>query len=179
MADNPYEPPSDASLAGISSYRSSNALTQELGCFICSVLILDCIPSLIKLVVCVVQIINGRAANIHHHSTSLQLIFWTFLVVMPVFVLSGNILILLKNKFGIPIVFISAVLAIISYCRGFWILAHRRPPLSFSESTYFSILVTNGLLFAGWLILYGFVIWMAAKELGWIRTYDSLKEYSV
>jgi hypothetical protein len=164
VSDNPYQSPTEVATAGLSVEKLGQVGQQRLGGLICTVLILDCIPCL------------GRFSGGIYHvvNTGLRLHDVNFIVNLCLLFgiaasgLSGNVLILLKKKAGVLLAVIGFALSVTA--AGFALLRFSRSVSpqepAISEHT---ILVFIVAFWACWLIVYGIVVWMAAKKLGWIR----------
>jgi hypothetical protein len=146
---------------------------KRLGGLVCTVLILDCIPCLLRLYVCIFVVATSVVdfGNVSH----VTVVF--LLAGTAVSALSGNVLILVKNRWvGIPLAVTGLVLSAVTW--GFW--WHLRfervssspsgtPPRGMWLPDLNPIEALLISFWAGWLILYGIVLWNAAKKLRWLR----------
>ena len=161
MSDNPYQSPAETSTGNSSAETLGQDGPQRLGGFICTVLVFDCVPCSLKLYGCLISL---RAWG---HSTDAFAYAYPFLLAgIAIFGLSGNIFILLKKRIGIPFAVSGLALAIIVDAECAWTYLHMSLSL---QATMRAVLMVMTLLAACWSIVYGIVLWKAAKKLGWLR----------
>ena len=74
-------------------------------------------------------------------------------------------LILLKKPIGIPVAITGIALAIVGWGVAVWVAIRTSSPVT--DPAFLAVVAS---FWAGWLILYGIVVWMAAKKLRWPQT---------
>jgi hypothetical protein len=173
MSDNPYESPAEISSVDFSAENIADTASRRLGWFVCTVLTFDCLPCLFRLFVLVFFI----KTSIRHYNPPLSEIAGLCLMVgIVAFSLSGNICLLLKKMVGIPLVITGLVLSTIYWNIAMWLGISEQPPSNFTAPQFLAFLAVIAISAAGWLILYGFVVWKTAKKLRWLQRKARLEE---
>jgi hypothetical protein len=165
VSDNPYQSPTETPLADSSAEQPGQVEQQRLGGFIVTVLILDCIPCMLRLYVYLYGLLHGR---IQFPNGSAIAIFCLVLGTI-VFAFSGNLLILLKKRSGILLAVAGFVLSLLAGGFSFLRAFPMSPPQDTTVAMWHAIQVSVLLFWAFWLVIYGVVVWTAAKRLGWVR----------
>ena len=152
MSDNPYQSPASMQLGNV-------AESPKLGRLIWTVLILDSLPCLFRLSIVLRDAINGVS---YHYPAVFFYQQYGFMAGIAGCGLSGNILILLKKRAGIPLAVAGIVLVIAFDGITLW---ERRK----QSGSAFWFMVAAILTRVGWLVFYGIVIRMAARRLARFR----------
>jgi hypothetical protein len=160
MSDNPYEPPASIQTGNPRAREVADAESPGLGGLIWTVLILDSIPCLWNLLILIGDVVGGHARYLLWNYPVEFFRHYGFWVGISGCGLSGNILILLKKRAGIPFAVAGIFLLIVAGGIALWELRN--------DHRNFSFLVTI-LVDVGWSVFYGIVVWMAARKLGFIR----------
>ena len=161
MSENPYQSPAEISLADFSAENAADAGPIRWGGLIWMVLLLDSISCLIVLIECLHAVFDVIFLNLPLN----KFVPFCLMVGIAISCLNGNILILLKKRGGIPLAVTGIVLSIVNWGVCMWMNIYNSSRIIEIE---FELVVVSS-FWAGWLILYSFVVWKAAKKLGWLR----------
>jgi hypothetical protein len=130
----------------------------RLGALICSVLIIDSLPGLIRLGACVGDVIDAHAGHLLVNYPSRFVYSWCLVLAIGIYGLIANGLILLRNRAGVPLAIFNIFLVVFCEIGALW--EHRS-----DDQTRYMFMVAFDTARLCWLILYGFVIWSAARKL--------------
>jgi hypothetical protein len=171
VSDNPYQSPAEMPTVDM----LGKAEQRRLGGFVVTVLILDSIPCLLRLFVYLCGLVFGRI-RFHNGSTVANVCLVAGTIA---FALSGNVLILLKKRAGVLLAAMGLVLSLIGGGLSFWRAFPMLPPQGTTEAMWRTIQVSVLFFWALWLIIYGIVVWKAAKRLKWFRADGGTKRQVV
>jgi hypothetical protein len=131
----------------------------RLGVLIWSVLIIDSLPGLIRLGTCVGDVIDGHAGHLLMNYPSRFVYSWCLVLAIGIYGLIANLLILLRNRAGVPLAVFNVLLVVLCEIGALW--EHRHD----ADRAGYMFMVGFDTARLCWLALYGFVIWSAAKKL--------------
>jgi hypothetical protein len=157
MSDNPYQSPTETPPADQFAVKP-----QRLGYLVWTVLLLDCVPCVFRLLIYFGGIVDDQASHLLWSDPAAFCRQWGCEAGTAIFGLIGNALILMKKRAGVPLAVASVALVVFS--DGKEVLWHHQ---DCTENYIF--LVGMVLLRMCWLVFYGIVVWMAAKKTGWLR----------
>lgn len=155
MSDNPYQSPAEI-LPVEPATGDADIESRRLGRGISTVFLLDSLGCAIRVYIFVTAI-----KIVIHHFNALILATTCLMVAITFFGFSGDILILMKKRVGIPLASIGLALGAINWGRGLW-LFFQRPFHDPIEKTAIGVTIV---LYPCWLVLYGCVLRLAAKKL--------------
>lgn len=163
MLESPFQSPAGADLGDFSPGESAASRSPKLGILVWTVLILDSLG-------CSLHLYVGLQETIHTARNSLlsdasSFVMWAANVIgIGLFGLSGNILILLKRRVGIPLAMVSMFAEVVRNGYGIW--SHSDAGRLFDyELDDYHLFMAGLLTQVAWLLFYGIVVWIAARRL--------------
>jgi hypothetical protein len=142
--------------------RSMSDSSPRFGRLIWTVLVFDSLPCLLRLFLCGQDVVDGHASRLFVNAPATFFDHYGFVLGVAICGFCGNLLILLRRKSGIPLAVAGIVIDVLAGATALFEQRHLHW-LGWPDS--YAFMLGAELMRCGWLILYGFVISMAAKSM--------------